>query len=196
MKKLVFIFSIFLTSNSSLIAQETFNDLELCELFSEILISDQKYRGAKTSGGTVSEMYNRISDSLINANKSESSVELNKNQKDSLNKIAYEIFKNELKPKYDWETNDSIYQLQLEIDKKNTEILINTINEIGWPNPDSIKCKKEVNKIALIFRHTPKQFFPQVRTLIEREKKLNRIPESDYLFIDHHLKGRPKGTKK
>ncbi|THD67430.1 hypothetical protein E7Z59_07140 [Robertkochia marina] len=197
MKNIVFIFIFLTISNKSALAQDLKEQPISCQMLKEMYLEDQKYRGAKLDGGSPAEVYNRILDSLKKEQESKkNSANLSNKQNDSLKLLAYTLFKREIKPRYILESNDSIRQLQIEIDIKNTTKLLKIIGEYGWPKLDDYNCKSEVIKITTMFRHAPPNYFNQIRDLIENEKSLNRIPESAYLAIDDHLKGRPGRIKK
>jgi hypothetical protein len=43
----------------------------------------------------------------------------------------------------------------------------------------------------IIFRHAPKDFWNEIRPLIEKEFAEKRMGSGDYGLIDNHLRGRP-----
>ena len=88
------------------------------------------------------------------------------------------------------ERKDSIWKYQKHEDLNNTKLLIKIIEARGWPNKDSLGCK-EFGPPMLIFRHAPKEYFNEIKFLIDKEFKEGRMNGLDHAFIDDHLNGRP-----
>ena len=85
---------------------------------------------------------------------------------------------------------DSFSTIQNKIDRRNTELLIEIINQKGWPNADSLNCE-DPSPTILIFRHADKKYFDTIQKLIDIELKKGNLGGLDHMFIDNHLKGRP-----
>ncbi len=84
---------------------------------------------------------------------------------------------------------DSVWALQLKIDNKNTENLMELTKKYGWLSDERIDCPKL--NIWLIFRHSQEEYFEQISELIEKEHNANRLKDSHYKYIKNHLNGRP-----
>lgn len=84
---------------------------------------------------------------------------------------------------------DSIWALQLEIDNRNTEKLIELTKKYGWLSDERIDCPKL--NIWLIFRHSQEVYFNEISELIEKEHNAKRLKDSHYKFIKNHLDRRP-----
>ena len=87
---------------------------------------------------------------------------------------------------------DSLIQIQKTIDHQNTKMLIEIVQHRGWPNKDSLGCD-EFGAPVVIFRHAPKEYFNQIKTLIDLEFEEGRMGGMDHAFIVDHLQGR-QGT--
>jgi len=85
---------------------------------------------------------------------------------------------------------DSLWKIQSQIDKRNTELLIDITEKRGWVNKKELGCNKAIAPVV-IFRHSSKDYFEKIKKLIETESKAGRMKSGDYWFIDNHLKGRP-----
>lgn len=103
-------------------------------------------------------------------------------------KILGSLFGNE--NKYSKKEIDSVWALQIEIDNRNTEKLIELTKVYGWINDERIDCPKL--NIWLIFRHSQKEYFDDIAELIEKEHNKKRLKDSHYKFIKNHLEGRPR----
>ena len=81
---------------------------------------------------------------------------------------------------------DSIMNLQIFEDNKNTELLIRIINKRGYPNKENCNCSEKTLNHLIVFRHSQTKYFDEIRILIEKEYKAKRLPEKKYkLFLDH-----------
>ena len=92
------------------------------------------------------------------------------------------------KSKYSKKEIDSVWALQLKIDNKNTENLMELTKKYGWLSDEIIDCPKL--NIWLIFRHSQEEYFEQISELIEKEYNANRLKDSHYKYIKNHLNGR------
>ncbi len=89
-----------------------------------------------------------------------------------------------------WTISDSLWKTQTEIDKKNTKLLIEITKKRGWVSKDGLGCIEYIAPVIL-FRHAPKEFWKEIKPLIDKEYAEKRMGQGDYWFIDNHLKGRP-----
>ncbi|PQJ19538.1 hypothetical protein [Tenacibaculum sp. SG-28] len=85
---------------------------------------------------------------------------------------------------------DSLWRIQKQIDKHNTELLIEITEKRGWVSKNELGCDGMIPPVV-IFRHSPKEHFEKIKELIETEYNAGRIGGLDYTFIENHLKGRP-----
>ena len=165
---------------------------ELCNVLYEMSVDDQRYR---RSTGDISEFYPKVLDSLIRTmglTKKEFNS-LSENQQGKLKQEALKLASKKLKPLM--VQNDSLREMQLELDAKNTMKLIEITRKHGWQTSKSLGCNQRF-KTVLIFRHAPKKYWNEVRTIIEKERSEQRMSEYEYYVIDNHLKGRPPMTKR
>lgn len=160
---------------------------ELCIELHKMHLDDQLYRGSSI----VKDPFFSILDSLIQANK------LDRNEYSKLSKdiqLDYGRKARELanKIKSDTAKIDSLMDLQRELDIKNTEKLIKIINIYGYPDIRKLNCK-EYSIPVLIFVHSPKEYWGEIKLIIDKERNLNRMTEGDYKYISWHINNR-KGT--
>lgn len=94
------------------------------------------------------------------------------------------------KDKYTKKEIDSVWSLQLKIDNKNTEKLIELTHKHGWLSDEITNCP-ELN-IWIIFRHSQEKYFEKISKLIEKEHNAKRLNDWHYRLINNHLNGRPK----
>ncbi|MEC7265672.1 MAG: hypothetical protein VXW38_18165 [Bacteroidota bacterium] len=171
-------------------SQQT-QEKDLCTQLASLVERDQQYRG---TNDTIAVDFNHALDSLIQT------IGLTPQQFEALppqeqgptKQLAFKIAGQHMKPVI---TNDSLAQLQLALDLENTRAFIDLVLKYGWLTSKSLGCNQSF-KTVLIFRHSPKVYWEQVRELIEKEKAANRISGYEYYVIDNHLKGRPPMTKK
>jgi len=165
---------------------------DLCQTLYQMSLDDQKYRGTKEQ---ISDSYTDVLDSLIlrkGLNK-ESFLSMPEHEQVKLKRRALALAARKLKSPM--ELSDSLRVLQQELDENNTEKLIAITKKHGWVTSDKLGCKENF-KTALIFRHAPKKYWTEIRSLIEKERTARRISGYEYYIIDNHLKGRPPLTKK
>lgn len=171
-------------------------ETDACTIFKGMLESDQRYRGGKVSGGSMSGEYQRVLDSLLRSKTGTTNLSaLSEREQDSIKRRAFSIFQGSIQPRYDLVNNDSIRELQLKIDRNNTFELLQIVREDGWPDPDDFLCAKEVTRLHKIFANAPEEYWDDIRKLLDKEKASNRIPEADYNGILNHLKRRSSGTR-
>ena len=85
---------------------------------------------------------------------------------------------------------DSLWTIQTEIDKRNTSLLIEITQKRGWLSKQDLGCTEYIAPVV-IFRHAPKKYWDEIKTLIDKEYKEGRMEGGDYMFIVNHLNGRP-----
>ncbi len=112
---------------------------------------------------------------------------LNDDQLYRKGEILGSLFGNE--SKYSKKEIDSVWTLQLKIDNKNTEKLIELTKKHGWISDERIDCPKL--NIWLVFRHSQQEYFEQISELIEKEHNSSRLKDAHYKYIKNHLNGRP-----
>ncbi len=170
---------------------QVIQEKDLCTQLATLVERDKKYRGTKDN---TADHFNLALDSLIQAKglTPQQFEALPAQEQGPIKQLAIKIAGQQMKPII---TNDSIAQLQLALDLENTKTLIDLVLKYGWLTSKSLGCNQSF-KTVLIFRHSPKVYWEQVRELIEKEKAANRISGYEYYVIDNHLKGRPPMTKK
>ena len=78
-------------------------------------------------------------------------------------------------------------KLQIQIDNKNTELLIDIIEKIGYPNKENSTCKEFP---GIIFAHSQNKYWPKIRSLIEIEYQNGNMSSNTYEYILWHINGR------
>ncbi len=163
----------------------TDNSENICETLSIMYKKDQKYRGLEF----VQDPIFSILDSLKEA-KGIDKMEYAKWPKDAqlkFGKMAREIAD---KSKYTSKREiDSMMLLQEKIDAKNTVELIQIVKDYGFPNLEKLQCKV-YSAPFLIFGHSPKAYWKEIKMLIEDEYKKGNISDGDYDYILWHISGR------
>jgi hypothetical protein len=162
------------------------NDAELCSILAEMIESDQSIRNLPE----LTDPFFEILDSIRTVNSSISEVDSNLSKEEHPNwgKIAREIA--EKRPKGSKRVRDSLWEIQSEIDKKNTKLLIDITKKRGWISKDGLGCTEYIAPV-IIFRHAPEKYWEEIKPLIEKEYAEKRMESGDYGFIDNHLRGRP-----
>lgn len=160
---------------------------DLCKELSEMIKNDQKHRKKL---GLQTATFKKVFDSLKEVNNL-SQDEFSKLSSEERNRILTKARELASKPSNSSKKErDSIWQLQSEIDNYNTQRLIEIVKNKGWITKQSLGCQEEI-KTWIIFRHAPKTYFAQIREIIDKEYKGNRISQYEYEVINNHLKGRP-----
>ena len=162
------------------------NDAELCVILAKMIESDQEIRNLPE----INDPFFGILDSLRTVNNltRETYSNLSDTEKLSWGKIAREIA--EKRPKGSKRVRDSLWEIQTEIDRKNTKLLIEITKKRGWLSKDDLGCTEYIAPV-IIFRHAPKEFWEEIKPLIDKEYAEKRMGSGDYGFIDNHLRGRP-----
>ena len=164
---------------------------DLCEELSEMMENDQKFRKQL---GLQNDTFLQVFDSLKrnhNITKDEFS-NLTPEEQNSFLTNARRIASKQ--SKFSQKEKDSVWQLQIEIDRYNTKRLMKIVKNKGWVSKQNLGCQENL-KTWIFFRHAPKEYFTQIRKIIDLEKEENRISEYEYQVIDNHLKGRPQMFK-
>jgi hypothetical protein len=184
-KILTFCFSLIILSSCQ--EKNKYEDKdELCRILGEITSNDQKYRGLPE----MTDPFFRVLDSLKDENNitkaqygklsTDKQLEWGKKARVISDKIT-QISK---------QKEDSLMTLQIEIDNKNTELLMDIIKEKGWVYKNELGCEEYVSA-WIVFRHSQEKYWNQIREIIEKEKAEKRIGDGDYKMIDNHINGRP-----
>jgi hypothetical protein len=167
--------------------EKKYSNEEICKLISDLIVHDQKYRGnkiivdpffavldsIKQSEGLSNEMYGQFS--------TEKQLEYGRKARAIVNKRT-QISNNLI---------DSLMILQENLDNKNTEILLKITKDIGYPNIDSLPCKKSPD---LIFLHSQPKYFKEIKLLITKELAKGRINDFQYKMILRHIGGRKENN--
>ncbi|OQD42777.1 hypothetical protein BUL40_09680 [Croceivirga radicis] len=162
------------------------NDTELCTILAEMIETDQSIRKLPE----LNDPFFEILDSIRKANNLTLEIYSNLSTEEQLKwgKIAREIA--EKRPKGSKKVRDSLWQIQTEIDRKNTKLLIDITKKRGWVSKDGLGCTEYIAPV-IIFRHAPEEYWEKIKPLIDKEYAEKRMGSGDYEFIDNHLRGRP-----
>lgn len=152
----------------------------LCVIVESLIRDDLKYRVL------MQPSFSAIIDSIKTSRKLKD--ELLETEIDSL---AKDIFLKKVK-KISKKKIDSLMKLQIKLDNRNTELLIDIIKNIGFPTKDNTECKRAP---GFIFRHSQKQYWDEIKPLIKQELEKGNIPKSHYDLLMDHLNGRKKSNK-
>jgi len=162
------------------------NDAELCSILAEMIESDQSIRNLPE----LTDPFFEILDSIRSVNNLTREVYSNLSKEEQLNwgKFAREIA--EKRPKGSKKVRDSLWEIQSEIDKKNTKLLIDITKKRGWVSKKELGCTEYIAPV-IIFRHAPEEFWDEIKPLIDKEYAEKRMGSGGYGFINNHLRGRP-----
>ena len=155
-----------------------------CDIVEEILFSDQLYRQRSTLG----TYEQHVLDSILASDGHEGWWVLNDMKKEAADEYRQRAKEKSLKvPAYYNIQRDSLWDLQLDIDRENTQRLINIVNNVGFNGLDTMDFDCSY-KSFLVFVHTPEEYIEEVKNLVESGK--GHIGEGQYNHIMWHLKGR------
>jgi hypothetical protein len=155
------------------------NGKEFCELLLKMYDDDVKYReltqdpffeildSIKISEGITNETYKKFS--------TEKQLSFGRRARNIANR---------LKPKFTKKEEDSLWVLQIELDDKNTELLIDIIKEKGYPTKNNTECIKFPGHV---FRHSQPEYFEEIKELITVEYKEGRLDRIQYTFFMNHV---------
>jgi len=182
MKNIIYIISVIITFNGFAQDKDVSIDSLFCKKIKKININDQKYRKL------LQDPFFKVYDSVVKSQGFDNLREYAKvtSKSDMLKngRIARKITSK--LPKMPQRVFDSIMDLQIIEDNKNTELLIDIINKRGYPNVNNCNCPPKELNFLIVFRHSQTKYFDEIRTLIEHEYKAKRLPEKKYkLFLDH-----------
>lgn len=186
MNKIALLLICFLLLSSCQENKKYNNKVELCQLLGKIHNNDQKYRGLPE----MTDPFFRILDSLQSVNKisDEDYGKLPTEEQLAWGRKARAI--SDKTPQISEKKQDSLMKLQIKLDNKNTELLIDIIKEKGWVYKNNLDCE-EYFSAWLVFRHSQSQYWNEIRKIIDKEKDLGRIGVKDYNMVNNHIKGRP-----
>ncbi|WP_156169078.1 MULTISPECIES: hypothetical protein [Kordia] len=181
MKKIIVLFIILISCKT----EKKMTNSELCNELSNLHLQDQYYRGLQE----LEDPFFVVLDSLMGVNNLSHSEYANLPEEKQLKfgKIARKIA--DTKPKILPQAQDSLMNLQKEIDYKTTKSLLQIVNKYGYPNITELECENYAAPF-LIFGHAPKKYWKEIDKLIEKEKKAGRIGQGDYKYIKWHIGGR------
>lgn len=182
MKKVTICLFILLASFFGESQQELPEGEEFCQLLLKMFDDDQKYRQL------TSHPFFKILDSIRKSENIDDKTYGSFPKEKHLDYVRRaRAIVDKVKPKFTEKESDSLMVLQIEIDNKNTELLIDIIKQRGFPNEVNTKCTKFPGPV---FRHSQSQYFPEIKTLIEKEYKDGRLSKPQYLFYLDHINGR------
>lgn len=155
---------------------------DLCKTLISLNNKDQKYRNL------MQDNFFSTLDSIVSASgyTKEEYANLSRETQLHFGKIAKRYSKQTDEVK---RMNDSLMNLQIRLDNKNTEKLIKIVKKHGYPDMDSLSCQPQVSPF-LIFGHSQSKYWKKIRSLIKTERKKGRISEGDYQYIMWHTNGR------
>jgi hypothetical protein len=187
MKKIFFIMVlvVFVSCKTNKTQEKEMTKEEICEFINRLNTDDQKYRGLPI----MTDPFFFILDSISLADG------LTKSQYAKLpTKTQLEYGKRaraiaETYPKPDKKIIDSLMNLQIELDNKNTEDLIWFMKRYGFPNQeiDGLPCKKMP---GIIFRHSQEQYWDEIREVMKKSYEEGRFEKTHYGFILDHINHR------
>lgn len=162
------------------------SDEELCAILHKMIQSDQRIRNSPE----LKNPFFEILDSIQSANNLTKEIYSNLDKEEQLKwgKLAREIA--EKRPNGSKKVKDSLWEIQSEIDRKNTELLIDITKKRGWVSKKQLGCTEYISPM-IIFRHAPKEFWEEIRPLIKKEYEEKRMERATYGFIENHINGRP-----
>ena len=157
---------------------------EFCEMLGKMYEDDIKYRTM------IQDPYFEIIDSIRTAEGLDitSYKELPEKEQLAYSKKANAIA-DKRSEKFTKKENDSLMQLQVTLDNRNTEKLIKITQEFGWPLKNNIGCT-EYFAPALIFRHAQPQYHKTINNVIDKALKEGQMEKAEYTFILNHINGR------
>lgn len=165
------------------------NPSDLCDTILKIYKDDQKYRDLMV------DPFFKILDSIIIAEGIEEVYkDLPEKKQLAYGKIARSIA-NKRKVFNTEAVEDSLMQLQIPLDNKNTELLIEIIKKHGFPNlPDCDGPKFP----SMVLRHAQSKYWEEIEPLIKKEYQEGRMSSEQFLMVLNHINKREnyKETKK
>ncbi|WP_320244135.1 hypothetical protein [Tenacibaculum sp. 1B UA] len=161
---------------------------DLCTTLNTLYQKDQKYRGSKE----MEDPFFRVFDSI--------------RKKEGITREMYMKYTKEEQLEYgkkirkivnlmkitNQEVQDSLMDLQIELDKENTKKLLEIVKKNGFPDIKKLNCSSYSAPFS-IFLHSPEEYWEEIKEVINKEKKNNRITKGDYDYIMWHVNGR-KGS--
>ncbi|MFD2568837.1 hypothetical protein [Pseudotenacibaculum haliotis] len=83
---------------------------------------------------------------------------------------------------------DSVYNEMRKIDDSNTNKLLQLTKKYGFPSQERLKAKRA--SAYLLFVHSPRSYFDEIKALLSSEYKANRISEYEKAYIFWHINDR------
>ncbi|WP_430409997.1 hypothetical protein [Kordia sp.] len=84
------------------------------------------------------------------------------------------------------EERKTLWKFQFAIDDKNTKRLIEIVKKYGYVNQHNSNL--EYISILPLFLHSPKKYWKDIKSLIDREKRKGNIKDATYDKIISHMK--------
>ena len=85
-------------------------------------------------------------------------------------------------------SKDSIRDIIQETNNSNTKLLLSLTEKYGFPSKKRMEIKAA--SAFFIFVHSPKEYYPKIRDIINSEFKEKRISEYEKAYIFWHIDGR------
>lgn len=157
----------------------------LCSCSGKYKLSDKK---RIVLAKTVNEMYELDQghrknlykiDSVFGVDKKSAGRFLFTSEKKELLKDRYSEYKRK---------QDSLWNVIHEIDSINTNKLIKITKKYGFPSQERLKAYRA--EAYFLFVHSDRTYFDEIRKLVNKEFKENRISEYEKAYIVWHLDGR------
>ncbi|MBL7472078.1 hypothetical protein [Robertkochia sediminum] len=186
MKELLLALILLITLSNCKEKENFQNDKELCKLLVKMHESDQSIRGLPE---IKKSQFPAILDSLKKAHKLTQKEYFNLPEKERKNIAQHAMKISAMEIKNSNKFRDSLWEIQSEIDIKNTRILIEIIKKRGWVNKAQLGCVEYIAP-ALIFMHSPKENWNEIQTLINKEYSENRMGKDAYNLINSHINGK------
>jgi len=184
MKKLLILIGVLIVSNFSCKTKIVkYEDKKLCELINIMNENDQKYRKLCSDNDRFFETLDSIK--IAEGIEADYAFFPKEKQLEYGRKARAIAIK---KPKKCLETYiDSIMQLQIKLDNKNTELLLDIIKNRGWPNENNCSCKKFP---GIIFRHSQEKYWNEIKKYVNLAYEKGEMEKPQYDFIMDHITGR------
>ncbi len=165
-------------------ATENKAEISLCQIFEQLDQKDQKYRNL------LDDPFFKILDSIKESEgiTMQMHIDMPKDLQLNLGNRARKIA-NKYKREFTQEEEDSIWDLQIQLDNENTEVFLNIIDSLGkFPTRQNTKCD---NVPGYILAHSRPQYHNIIKEILNKGVK-DSI--ESYSLIDYHINGREDTT--